>query len=140
MENESERKERRQLYSNRSNGEFEIDSNYITTSNKFLEFDTCKFNLIHKQSDLLRVVKNDYSAGYSSSFDLWLDSNKVADDFVRRLDENCHKKIMVVFDTDYKVGYGNETLKVCIINDDKIALYRSFDVIVLKRKTFKKAY
>jgi hypothetical protein len=134
MENESEERERKQLDLNRSRGIFKIDSNCIKTTNSFLEFDSCKFSLIHKNQIQLKIVKNNYSAGYSSSFDIWADSNKVSDDFVARLNKNYSKKTLCIFDTDYKVDYGEETLKICIINKDEIALYRAFDVIVLKRK------
>ena len=133
-----EETERRKLYLKRGSGVFNIDSNSLSTTNSFLEFDSCKFNLVHKNLATLNIVKNDYSLGYTSSFDLWVERNKVSNDFVTVLDKEYAGKILNVFDTDYRVGYGDETLKICIISIDKIALYRSFDVIILERNKIQK--
>jgi len=112
-----------------------IDSNGISTNAQELPFSSFTCDLIHPKYVVVNVVKNNDTLGYSSSDDIEIDSNHASIGFVKLLDKKYSKKTLTILDSSCKDDYGNETLKICIVNTDKIGLFREGnDLTVLERK------
>ena len=112
---------------------FTIDVNGIRTTNTACDFFECDINLLRPGYKTVEVVEdNEYT--FDALGNEMVDSNIIGRRFTKLLDKKYSKNTFSFFDTDCLIGYGNSTLKICIVNENRIGLYQDYSLIVLHRK------
>jgi hypothetical protein len=112
---------------------FAIDSAGIRVAHHACYFLGCEKQYLKPIYKTVKIVEdNEYTL--EEMGDEMVDSDIVGRKFVWQLDSTYTKPTLSFFDTKCSVDYGNSTLKICIISEDKIALYQGFNLIVLSRK------
>ena len=62
-----------------------------------------------------------------------IDSNIVGKRFVQLLDKSYSKTSLTLIDLGCKQSYGDVTMKLCIIDKNKIGLFSGADLLILER-------
>jgi hypothetical protein len=96
-------------------------------------FISCNYNFSNKQKYLKKIIikDNEYTRKLEGSE--MIDSNIVGERFIQLLDKKYTKNILTLIDTGCFQDNGNFTLKICLINKNKIGLYSGVDLLILER-------
>lgn len=111
-----------------------IDQNGIKISQQnACYFAPCNYNFSKSPHYVYKniIPNNEYTKDGDGSE--MIDSNIVGTKFIKRLDKQYSKSTLTLIDAGCKQEYGDFTLKICIVNKDKIGLFSGADLIILER-------
>jgi hypothetical protein len=134
-ETEDDYKDRMKIYHECLKAKIKIGSSGIEVlpgagQNKLLE--VCDSNLFTCQFLEKKIILSNGSNIYDDGSEM-IDSNVIGTGFIKRLDKNFSGPTLTLMDTNCKQGFGNYTLKICIVNKNKIGLYTGANLIILER-------
>lgn len=114
-----------------------IDTNSFKIKN-VCGYEDCISNFIKNPPyKKIPLVKDDSNKRQSPGQEI-VENNQVGETFIHLLDENYSingllKDSLIIIDTYCKESFGDFTVKVCIINNNKIGLFSGADLIILER-------
>ena len=109
-----------------------IDTNCIFIGNNLCEFDTCKSSLMKNKIITLPVINDTEDTKKYPGQEI-IDNNVVGKTFLNLLDKEYSSDSLSFIVSDCKVSWGDNTLRICLINKQKIALFSGGDLIILTR-------
>lgn len=110
-----------------------IDGTGIKGKDRLCDFLGCEFKYLMPEYKAVKIVEdNDFTR--ESLGEEMIDSNIVGKGFVSLLDSTYSQKNLSFYDTKCSIDFGSSTLKIIIIDKNRIGLYQDYNLIKLRRK------
>lgn len=133
-ETQSEYNERMEDYQRCLNAIVVIDKRGINTlHNNICYLDPCIHDFSNNPHYLRKKVVEDNDYTRESEGTEMIDSNIVGRHFVGLMDSMYNKPTLTLLDTGCEEGYGDYTMKICIIDKNRIGLFCGWGLIILER-------
>ncbi len=134
-ENASDHKSRMNDYHRCLNAKVTIDSNGIKIQggNNICYFDPCEYNFAENPRFIQKKIVADDNYTKQEEGAEMIDSNIVGKGFVQLLDKQYCKPTLTLLDAGCTQSYGNFTMKICIINKNKIGFFMGEELLILER-------
>jgi hypothetical protein len=135
-ESAADKENRVEIYNKILAAEVKIDSlglRVFPSGTQDYIFENCDSNMFISPVYLKKkVVFTGNSMGNSDGSEM-IDSNIVNIGFVHRLDTKYQKSFLLLLDTKCKEGFGDFTAKICILDNNLIAIFTGANLIILNR-------
>jgi hypothetical protein len=131
-------KDRMKIYHESLRAKIKISSNGIevlTNVYKNNLLDVCDSNLFNNHFIHKKIVLSNDSTIRNDGSEM-IDSNIVGNGFIKRLDKDYWRPTLTLMDTNCKQGFGNYTMKICIVSRNKIGLFTGANLIILERSKY----
>jgi len=131
-----EYKERMKDYRKCLKAQVKIDTNgiHIKGVNFICYFESCDNNFATHPIYLKKKIISDNVYTKEGQGSEMIDSNIVGKHFVYLLDKKYSKPVLILIDAGCKQLYGNFTMKICVVNKNKIGLFMGEELIILERQ------
>ncbi len=114
-----------------------IDTNGIKINN-VCDFEGCNYNFIKRNKfKKFPIIKNISNSERAPGQEI-IEHERVSEAFLGLLDRNysstaLSKDSLLIFDTFCEASFGDFTLKICVVNKNRIGLFSGADLIILTR-------
>ncbi len=133
-ETPNEHSERMKEYKKCLKAKFKINSTGIKIAgDNYCNFDFCDNDFENNPKYFEKKVINDNAYTLKEQGSEMVDSNIVGKKFVHLLDKKYSKSTLTLIDAGCTQSYGNFTMKICIVNKNKIGLFMGEEMIILVR-------